>query len=522
MVSGHMARRQPMLIILIVGLAALAGCALPPLAERSESMALPIGQTKNSRLTQAIAPALEKQADLSGILTLADPYDAFAARILLAEAADISLDVQYYIWRYDITGRLMLRALIRAADRGVKVRLLVDDYGISALDGPLSALDDHANIEVRLFNPFAVRWPKWIGYLTDFSRLIHRMHNKSFTADNEATIIGGRNIADEYFGASQEAQFADLDVMAVGPIVDQLSADFNRYWFSESAYPATSLLPAVGDEGRAKLIAADSESPQSDDTARIARAVRDSNFLRDLLAGNLEFTWAPVRMVSDDPAKVLGGSPIEELMSSQLAQALGEPTKSVTLVSPYFIPTDSGVSLFRDLESNGVDIRILTNSLVANDVAIVHAGYAKYRKPLLRAGVELFEMRRSKEGTSPNRKHRTGLFGSSSSSLHAKTFAIDGDTLFVGSFNFDPRSAHLNTELGFVIESRKLAEILDTWFDEQVPLVAYELVLDAKDDLEWIERNDGVLTVHRQEPETGLFRRTMVFILSKLPVEWLL
>ncbi|MBW7471773.1 phospholipase D family protein [Marinobacter sp. M216] len=503
-------------------IAGVTGCALPAMSERTESAALPIQQTEDTRLGRAIAPALAEHGDKSGIVTLADPYDAFAARVLLAEGADASLDVQYYIWRYDISGRLLLNALYRAAQRGVRVRLLLDDNGIADLDQPLSALDGHPNIEVRLFNPFPTRSAKWLGYLSDFSRLNHRMHNKSFTADNQAAIIGGRNVADEYFGAGYGALFADLDILAIGPVVDDLSADFDRYWSSASAYPAELLLPDVEMEELTKLIESAQALEQSPEATAYVRSVADSGFMSRLFEGNLRFTWAPVTMVSDDPAKALGDSDDDKLMSRQLVQALGEPTSSFTLVSPYFIPGKAGLALFRDLESKGVEVRVLTNSLEANDVALVHAGYAKYRKPLLEAGVELFEMRKLDEGKSLERGLQSGLSGSSSSSLHAKTFAVDGDTLFVGSFNFDPRSTHLNTELGFIIESRELAGMLDTLFDEQVASVAYEVVLDDDGDLQWIERNGDEVVRHSHDPEAGAFKRGMVFVFSLLPIEGLL
>lgn len=498
------------------------GCALPNIAERTRSEALPPSQTVDTRLGQALAPELATHGENSGVVALDDPHDAFAARVLLAEAADVSLDVQYYIWRSDITGTMLLYALYRAAERGVRVRLLLDDNGIAGLDELLAALDSHPNIEVRLFNPFVVRSPKWLGYLTDFSRLNHRMHNKSFTADNQATVIGGRNVADEYFGAGDAALFADLDVLAVGPVVSKLSADFDRYWSSASAYPAALILakPEDGALYRQMTVARDREN--SDEAAEYVRAIERSQFLEQLLAGGLPFTWVPVTMVSDDPAKALGTARKDDLMSQQLTQALGQPTISVTLVSPYFIPTDAGVDLFRSLERDGVDVRILTNSLAANDVALVHAGYAKYRKPLLQAGVELFELRKLSDGTSAERKLQTGLSGGSSSSLHAKTFAVDGDTVFVGSFNFDPRSTHLNTELGFIMTSRKLAGALDTLFDEQVPLAAYELKLAEDGDVQWLERNGNEVVVHGHDPETGPVKRMMVFLFSLLPIEWML
>src|SRR5690554_1770604 len=227
-------------------------------------------------------------------------------------------------------------------------------------------------------------------------------------------------------------------------------------------------------------------------------------------------------MVSDDPAKVLGKKPKNGSMSRQLAEAMGNPEHSITLVSPYFIPTKAGVEIFRSLEQQGIHVRVLTNSLEANDVAMVHAGYAKYRKPLLEAGVQLFELRKVPGEEPAERKLQGNLMGSSSSSLHAKTFTVDGERLFVGSFNFDPRSVHINTELGFVIESPKLTQVVENHFEEQVRITAYELVLDEGVDLQWIERNGGEEIRHSHDPGTGLLKRMMVSIFAFLPIEHLL
>nr|WP_228290049.1 phospholipase D-like domain-containing protein [Marinobacter salsuginis] len=226
----------------------LTGCALPSLKDRSQSEAFSQEQTAGTRLGRAVGYEVENYPGLTGIATLQNPLDAFVARALLAEASDRSLDVQYYIWQDDITGKLLLYSLYRAAERGVRVRLLLDDNGIAGMDEWLSALNHHDNVEVRLFNPFVIRSSRALGFLTDFGRLNHRMHNKSFTADNQATIIGGRNVADEYFGVGSGALFSDLDVLAIGPVVDRVSQDFDRYWASESSYPADRLLSAVGDE----------------------------------------------------------------------------------------------------------------------------------------------------------------------------------------------------------------------------------------------------------------------------------
>ncbi len=499
-----------------------SGCALPPLADRPESRSFPQSHTRETALGQAIAAKTDAHPGQSGIVLLADPYDAFAARALLAEAAEATLDIQYYIWRPDTTGTLMLYTLYRAAERGVRVRLLLDDNGIAGMDDILVALAQHPNIEIRLFNPFVVRNPKWLGYFTDFRRLNYRMHNKSFTADNQATIIGGRNIADEYFGAGQGALFADLDVLAIGPAVDEISRDFDRYWASSASWPAERILGEPGSDSFSELVDRFRDVESSDSAAVYVRALEDSEFLRKLLGRELTFNWAPVVMVSDDPTKVMGRNDKEDLLSRQLARALEDPERSITLISPYFIPRDAGVELFRKLEERGVEVRVLTNSLEANDVALVHAGYSKYRKPLLRAGVELWEMRKLDDETPQEQDLQTGLMGSSASSLHAKTFAVDGETLFVGSFNFDPRSIHLNTELGFVIESPELAGLLEREFDRQIRFSAYQVVLTEDDELRWLEHQEHRTLRHSHDPGTGPLTRLMVFIWSLMPIESLL
>ena len=259
------------------------GCALPSLKDRSHSEAFAQERTADTRLGQAIGEEIENHPGLSGIATLENPLDAFVARVLLAEASDTSLDVQYYIWRDDITGKLLLYSLYRAAERGVRVRLLLDDNGIAGLDDWLAALHHHDNVEVRLFNPFVIRSSRALGFLTDFGRLNHRMHNKSFTADNQATIIGGRNIADEYFGVGSGALFADLDVLAIGPVVDRVSQDFDRYWASQSSYPVDRLVSAAGDEDLDELETSLAAVEQNAEAQRFVAALQNSNFLKELL-----------------------------------------------------------------------------------------------------------------------------------------------------------------------------------------------------------------------------------------------
>jgi putative cardiolipin synthase len=514
----QLSRRACLMAVCFVAMF-LAGCVLPAV-NKSESSALTLSEAQETRLGEAIAPRLANHPGKSGIYTLNNPRDAFAARVLLARAADRTLDMQYYIWHGDITGTLLLEELHAAADRGVRVRLLVDDNGTAGLDTELAALSLHPLIEVRLFNPFVVRSPKWLGYLTNFSRANRRMHNKSFTVDNQASIIGGRNVGDEYFGATDGVLFADLDVLSVGLVVSDVSGDFDRYWSSDSAYPVESIKPSVPDGALEKLSTQASLIERDSAAAAYVNAISRSEFIGQLLDGQLRLQWANTRMVSDDPAKGLGQADKEGLLIHQLGEILGDPEEQVALVSPYFVPTKAGVEAFSVLASQGIKVSILTNSLDATDVAAVHAGYAKRRKTLLEAGIRLFEMRRL--SAEVNRNPSAGPFGSSGSSLHAKTFAVDGERMFVGSFNFDPRSFNLNTELGFVIESPVLARNIHHAFEGAILLSAYEVRLDDDGDLYWLEQVGNREVRHDNEPGTGFVKRAGVYLLSLLPIEWLL
>ena len=506
------------LLALVAGIVVVDRCnRLPSIENRTKSSAFV--ETGSTALGRGIAPLVAAHPDRSGIYPLRDAADAFAARYLLASAAEKTLDVQYYIWRKDLSGTLLMRALVDAADRGVRVRLLLDDNNTQGLDAAIAAVDAHPGIEVRLFNPFAIRRVRALAYITDFPRLNRRMHNKSFTADNQVTIIGGRNVGDEYFGATDGVLFADLDVMAIGPVVKEVSDDFDRYWASESAYPADRLLDRPRTEEIARL-SEESRLVERDPRAvAYLKAMRRSTFVGDTLAGTLNCQWATARMISDPPAKVLGRVPREELLFQKFGQIFGKPVREVDLVSPYLVPGAYGVDLFTGWAKRGVRVRVLTNSLEATDVAVVHAGYAKRRSDLLAAGIVLYELRLRPGSAAPA---KAAGFGSSGSSLHAKTFAVDRTRIFIGSFNFDPRSADLNTEMGFVIESPAMAERLAEIFDKDVPLNAYEVRRSDGGGLEWLEQRDGGTIRHDREPGTGFWLRLGVRALSLLPIEPLL
>lgn len=503
----------------------LAGCgtgcrSLPSLEGRPESVA--IEDTASTALGQAVARAAERAASPrggdAGFVAIPEARDAFAVRALLARAAERSLDLQYYIWRDDLSGSLLLTALREAAERGVRVRLLLDDANLSPkLDLALAALDAHERVEVRLFNPFVGRQFRPWGYLTDFRRLNRRMHNKLFIADNQVAVVGGRNVGDEYFGAGAATGFADLDVMAVGAVVRAASRDFDAYWASDSSYPADRVIGPV-DAARSAAawagIAAASERPEAAD---YLAALQGQTLVRRMFAGELPLEWTTIQLVSDSPTKGLGLAGPAERLPDLLRRAVGEPNDELLLVSPYFVPTKAGTEALVALAARGVRVRILTNSLQATDVSAVHAGYAKWRKPLLRAGVSIHELKATA------RLVETDLaLGSSAASLHAKTFVSDRARVFIGSFNLDPRSARFNTEVGVVIDSAATGRSIADFFAAGVDDVAYAVRLDERGRLIWVERRADGERVHRQEPGAGLGRRLLVRVLSWLPLDWLL
>lgn len=539
--------------LLLVAVLVLSACTVAPLKERSTAVSLSQEEILQTRLGKIAEVYGQEHPGFSGVFALNNPVDAFAARIFMARAAEKTLDIQYYIWRKDLTGTMLLYELYQAAERGVRVRLLLDDLGVVDMDDWLAMLNSHPNIEVRLFNPFPLRRMRMLGFITDFSRVNRRMHNKAFTIDQSVTISGGRNVGDEYFAATDGVLFADLDVMVIGPAATEVSKDFDGYWASQSAYPVDQLFEQKKNilslQGEVDKILAQPES------AQYTEALRQTSFAQRMLAKDLSMDWVNTRLVSDDPAKGLGPVDRSGLMIYSLESMMGPSIQKLDLVSSYFVPTDAGVEVFSAMAANGTKIRILTNALEATDVAAVHSGYAKHRKALLKAGIELYEMKRqspaandgiagfgSDSGGSGSGSGISGSggsgnggvgsraigsgssgsgVGSSGSSLHAKTFSVNGKQIYIGSFNFDPRSADLNTESGFVIDSPAMAEAVDKMFIERVPQTAYQVKLDEKGKLYWVEQGDSP-TVHRHDPGTSKFQRAMVKVLSWLPIEWLL
>jgi putative cardiolipin synthase len=356
------------------------------------------------------------------------------------------------------------------------------------------------------------------------------MHNKSFTADNQVAIVGGRNIGDEYLGADSPVEFADLDVVATGALVSDVSADFDAYWNSPPAYPASAVIARVLPEEATAVREEWAALRQSPKAAAYLAAVRDLPFVSQVLAGTVPFEWVAARLVSDDPQKVVNPPERKDLqMLPRLQRALGTPANELLLVSPYFVPTRDGTAALLALAQRGVNIRVLTNSLASTDVGPAYAGYSNYRPDLLRGGVRLYELKgkpvteKEKDANREGHSHFGSSRGSSQASLHTKSFAVDKSRIFVGSFNFDPRSARLNTEMGVVLESAKLATRLSDVFDRDIPRLAYEVrMADDGQGVVWIDRADAQEIRLVRAPGAGLLRRMWIGFLSVLPIEWLL
>ncbi len=483
--------------------------------------------TGETRLGRIIAPRLLEHPGKSGFLPLGNGLDAFVARLALAELADRTLDVQYYLFHDDVTGRLLAAYLVRAADRGVRVRLLIDDMDMGGRDAGLAAIASHPNIEIRLFNPFPSRTMRFLDFLAHFGTVTRRMHNKSFTADNQVTIVGGRNIGDEYFEAAEGANFGDMDVWAVGPVVREVSTAFDRYWNSELAFPVTALAietdPALFQRGREHLAREIEALPGT----AYGRRLQEASLTQRLEAGELELYWATSRLLYDLPEKVRTDPEDRSThLGPELGELLASVDKDLILVSPYFVPGRDGTGLLRSLVERGCRVTVLTNSLAATDVPAVHAGYARYRRKLLEAGVELYEMR----PTAVADEDQDRRFGESQASLHAKTLVFDRESVLVGSMNLDPRSNLLNTEMGILIESPELAGLVAQWRDTELPGVAWRVELEGagagqalgetRPRLVWIGReNDQVVRRYDKEPDAGLWERFQAFVFRLLPVE---
>ena len=496
---------------------AIAGCVSMPLDYPKEpSRALT--DTADTYLAGESAKWRDGQLQGNGFYSLIEGKDAFGARLVLMSEAEKSIDAQYFLMKTDNAGLVFTDKLMEAADRGVRVRLLLDDVFTTVDDSYFFYMNAHPNIEVRIFNPISRKGLYWLNYVGHFSLANRRMHNKSFIIDNQAAIVGGRNIAVEYFQLETTGEFIDFDMFVAGPIVKDISDSFDAYWNNELAVP----MEALSDKPDQKLPEQYEETVKrlmEDAGNSIYADAINTQLMRQFAADELDPYMAKARVIVDDPGKLRAEiSEEHQILATEIAKVLNDSTQEIIIITPYFIPGKSGIEFVRRLRDKGVRIVVLTNSLASNNHTAVHSAYSSYRKDLLEAGVELWEARANAaeitvEPDSTTLKNPL--------TLHTKGILIDRRQIFVGSLNLDPRSIDINTEMGLLIESEALvSEMVDDVLIS-IPRIAYRLQLDDSGKISWHANIDGREVIETKEPLTSGWQRFTAWLLRIMPEQQL-
>jgi len=518
--------------MLVVAL--LSGCAsLPPGSDFSKTASSALANPEETRLGRQFENAAREHNGNSGFRIIPVGADGFLTRMQMINAAERTLDLQYFIFRGDETGRLLTDAVLHAADRGVRVRVLIDDGETEAGDEQITALEAHPLIEIRIFNPFTYRGHTTLFRATEFmfnaSRLDYRMHNKLLVVDNAIALIGGRNIGDQYFQIDPDSQFADDDVFVAGPIAQQLSATFDEFWNNFLSIPNEAL--SGGKSSHAALnkhreVLDDQRQQLKTDGIDYVKRVAIGEPFNGMITGRLPLIWSHAQVVCDSPdkKKVENGAMVGRLMHRVVAKAASAAQSELLMVTPYLIPGKEGMQLFRDLRQRNVRVRVLTSSLESSTVSSAQAGYMHYRIPLLENGVELYEIR-SLLGNARGSGETKAISRYGNYSLHGKMFVFDRKRLFIGSMNFDQRSMHLNTEIGLIIDSPELAQQIATRFEAMVqPVNSYRLALRPNDSggvpsLMWQTQEGAQVIEYNEEPTRSGWQRLKVNLLSLLPLD---
>lgn len=507
------------LVYIILGF----GCTSLPEVERTASYTLP--DTGNTRLARQTAMHTQEHPNESAVVLLDTGREALTSRIVLADSAEVSLDAQYYIWNADTTGRLLVDRLLRAAERGVRVRLLLDDYGVANKDNALIALDSHPQIEVRVYNPFSAGFRsglrKWFSLTAGFSRLNRRMHSKTFIADNSFAIVGGRNIGDEYFDARQDMNHRDRELLATGPVVATVSAQFDDMWNSQWAIPISALVSfkLSQDEVQEKYLGL--EKRVGEEKNRLYPVPDSRETGQQLIDAWFDTaTWAPAEFVYNPPVLTGGDEANGTVIADRLIELLSAAETEILVESAYFIISDELLQRVGSLLEKNIRIDALTNSLATTDVWTIHAGYTRNRKQIIRRGIGLYEFRPDAMSCRRLVENQQLECADFEFSLHAKSVVFDRKTVYVGSFNLNPRSRYLNTETALIVHSPELAERIAQDIEENMqPENSWHVVLDEAGGLEWHARTAGEDSVVTHEPMTGLWTRIKSSIFSLFPVE---
>lgn len=490
----------------------IAGCATAPLdfpKDYSEAAA----NTSETYLGTEVAAWMARHPGESGFYPLVAGMDALGARLALIDRADRTIDAQYFLMKPDSAGRLFASKLLEAADRGVRVRLLLDDIFTTVDDKAFKVMNQHANIELRLFNPIGRDGIYYANYLGNFKLANRRMHNKSFIVDNQVSIVGGRNIADEYFELLPDAEFRDFDMLAIGPIASDISETFDRFWNHKLAVPMEAFETGgeLPDLAKAR---ANVDQQIIDTNNEIFEKSLSSTLIQDLLEENSAYFPAQGYVVTDDPEKLLNKvSPEYKVLITEAATLVDEASSEVVVITPYFIPGKGGVKFWRHITDKGVRVVVVTNSLASNNHTPVHSAYARYRHDMIDAGVELYEIRvdssKLPEGSDKQSYDKV--------TLHTKALTIDRNQLVIGSLNLDPRSIDINTEMGVVIENKALTGGLMDRFFLKLPEFTYRVTENENGSLRWTTQIDGKEVVEKREPQASAWLRFKAILLRIFP-----
>ncbi|MGH8030189.1 MAG: phospholipase D family protein [Arenimonas sp.] len=522
----RVARWGLLALVLFMGSGWLLADKLMPRATGAPSHALAI-QPAQTELDRELAPQLAAHPGQTGVIAASDGLEAFAMRAIATRKAGRSIDLMYFIWKDDLAGRLLAREVYAAAARGVRVRMLLDDINLSGLDPKLLALDAQPNIELRVYNPFVNRESAWrpLEMAQRLRSLNHRMHNKAWIADGRVAIVGGRNIGEAYFSAA-DVNFRDFDLLLFGPAVAQVSTVFDTYWNSAAAVPIASLHPQDTAHLLELIASVDVDAHEPEAAPYLARVEASQNVLA-YHRQTLDPHWtSSLRIVADPPLKGRDGrarcaidkpdtAGCDTWMVDRIVADITSAKREALVITPYFVPGDAGSAALVALAGRGTKVGIVTNSLAANDVAAVHAGYTAHRPDLLAAGIQLHELRARRDPAA-----KVSKFGSAGASLHTKAYVLDGQHGFVGSFNLDPRSADLNTEMGVLFDDPGIAaDVAREYARLTEPVLSYGIVLDREGDVRWIDAVASPPRLLDQEPDTDALARLKVRVYQMLPLE---
>ena len=490
----------------------VSGCASAPLdAPRDASFA--VAETSDTRQARNVAGWLDGQTDANGFYPLNQGFDAFGVRLAVADGAQVSIDLQYFLMKADKAGYVLAAKLLDAADRGVRVRMLLDDIFTTVDDKQLAVLDAHPNLEVRIFNPIARKGIYGLNYLGNFSLTNRRMHNKALITDNQIAVVGGRNLGVEYYQLEETGEFMDFDMLTVGPIVREVSGQFDAYWNHQLAVPLAALHTPESEEKIGERRAA-LDKLMADAGHSIYGEAINTKVLQQLGDHSASPYIAEARLIVDDPQKLMEEISTEQkIVANEVGQALLNAKSEVMISTPYFIPRERGMEIIEEIRSRDVRVVLFTNSLGTNNHTAVHSAYSSYRKDLLKAGVELWEARADATQVT----NEDGELVPGKLTLHTKGMLFDREQVFVGSLNLDPRSLDINTEMGLLIDSPELGSSLGDLFDRMLELRAFRVKLDDDGNLSWHATIDGKRVVETTDPQTSAWKRFKAWFLKIAP-----